>query len=57
MERSGRAGGSEPGGGENAHKLFKWFEWLTNNELDVHFLDIDEIRGERGKVVGVIPLP
>jgi len=37
--------------------LLEWFEWLAEIELDIHILNVEEIRGEGGEMVGVVPLP
>jgi hypothetical protein len=49
--------GSEPGGGENTHKLLERFEWLAEVKLEIHTVNVDKIGSEGGEMVRVVPLP
>ena len=56
-EWSERIEQSEPGSGEHAHELLEWFEWLAGVKFDIHMFDVEEVCGERGEMVWIVPLP
>jgi hypothetical protein len=48
---------NRPGSRENTHQLFKRFEWLAEIKFNIHLADVDEIGGEGGEMIGIVPLP